>query len=91
MVMLVVPVLFPIVSAVGIDPIWFGIFIVVAAELSYITPPMGMNVFVLRVVAKDVPVGHIFRGVMPFVVMDIVRLILLILIPAMALIIPNSM
>ncbi len=91
MMMLVVPVLFPIIVAVGIDPIWFGIFIVVAAELSYITPPMGMNVFVLRVVAKDVPVGQIFRGVTPFVFMDLVRLLLLILVPAMALLIPNSM
>ena len=91
MVMLVVPVLFPIISVAGIDPIWFGIFIVVAAELSYITPPMGMNVFVLRVVARDVPVRTIFRGVTPFVVMDIIRLILLILVPSMALVIPNSM
>lgn len=91
MVTLVVPVLFPIVTSLGIDPIWFGIFIVVAAELSYITPPMGMNVFVLRVVAREVPVGQIFRGVTPFVLMDIVRLLLLMLFPALALVIPNSM
>ncbi|RMC30814.1 TRAP transporter large permease [Paracoccus alkanivorans] len=91
MVTLVVPVLFPIVTSLGIDPIWFGIFIVVAAELSYITPPMGMNVFVLRVVAREVPVGQIFRGVTPFVLMDIVRLLLLLLFPALALVIPNSM
>ncbi|MDO5604034.1 MAG: TRAP transporter large permease [Paracoccus sp. (in: a-proteobacteria)] len=91
MMMLVVPVLFPIVSAAGFDPIWFGIFIVIAIELSYITPPMGMNVFVLRVVARDVPVGQIFRGVGPFVIMDILRLLLLIFVPALALVIPNSM
>lgn len=91
MVMLVVPVLFPIVAEAGINPIWFGIFIVLATELSYITPPMGMNVFVLRVVARDVPVGDIFRGVMPFVLLDIARLILLILVPWIALVIPNSM
>ncbi|WP_323039670.1 TRAP transporter large permease [Gemmobacter sp.] len=91
MVLLVVPVLFPIVTQLGFDPIWFGIFIVVAAELSYITPPMGMNVFVLRVVARDVPVGQIFTGVTPFVIMDLVRLALLVLMPWLALVIPNSM
>lgn len=91
MVLLVVPVLFPIVTQLGYDPIWFGIFIVVAAELSYITPPMGMNVFVLRVVAKDVPVGQIFTGVTPFVIMDLVRLALLVMMPWLALVIPNSM
>lgn len=91
MVMLVVPVLFPIVTQLGYDPIWFGIFIVVAAELSYITPPMGMNVFVLRVVARDVPVGQIFAGVTPFVLMDLVRLALLVAVPWLVLVIPNSM
>lgn len=91
MVLLVVPVLFPIVTQLGYDPIWFGIFIVVAAELSYITPPMGMNVFVLRVVARDVPVGQIFTGVTPFVIMDLVRLALLVMMPWLALVIPNSM
>ncbi|MFV0492547.1 MAG: TRAP transporter large permease [Pseudorhodobacter sp.] len=91
MVLLVVPVLFPIVTQMGFDAIWFGIFIVVAAELSYITPPMGMNVFVLRVVAQDVPVGTIFRGVLPFVALDICRLLLLVIFPWLALAIPNSM
>lgn len=91
MVMLVTPILFPIVTALGFDPIWFGVFLVVATELSYITPPMGMNVFVLRVVARDVPIGQIFRGVVPFVILDLVRLILLILFPILALAIPRSM
>ncbi|MFD1795211.1 TRAP transporter large permease [Paracoccus aurantiacus] len=91
MVMLVTPILFPIVTALGFDPIWFGVFLVVATELSYITPPMGMNVFVLRVVARDVPIGQIFRGVVPFVILDLLRLILLILFPILALAIPRSM
>ena len=91
MVMLVTPILFPIVTALGFDPIWFGVFLVVATELSYITPPMGMNVFVLRVVARDVPLGTIFRGVVPFVILDLVRLVLLILFPILALAIPRSM
>ncbi|WBU58877.1 TRAP transporter large permease [Paracoccus albus] len=91
MVMLVTPILFPIVTALGFDPIWFGVFLVVATELSYITPPMGMNVFVLRVVAKDVPIGQIFRGVVPFVIMDVIRLMLLIGFPILVLLIPNAM
>ena len=91
MIMLTVPVLFPIVTALGYDPIWFGIFVVVAAELSYITPPMGLNVFVMRVVARDVPVQTIFAGVLPFVIMDVVRLVLLILVPGIALLLPSTM
>lgn len=91
MILLTVPVLFPIVTALGYDPIWFGIFMVLAAELSYITPPMGINVFVIRTVARDVPVQTVFAGVLPFVVMDLVRLAVLIFVPATALLIPNTM
>lgn len=91
MVMLITPILFPIVTALGFDPIWFGVFLVVATELSYITPPMGMNVFVLRVVARDVPIGEIFRGVVPFVLLDVLRLLLLIGFPILVLLIPNAM
>ncbi|PQO23353.1 C4-dicarboxylate ABC transporter permease [Rhodobacteraceae bacterium WD3A24] len=91
MILLTVPVLFPIVTAMGYDPIWFGIFMVLAAELSYITPPMGLNVFVIRTVARDVPVQTVFAGVLPFVIMDLVRLVLLIFVPAIALFIPSTM
>lgn len=91
MITLTVPVLFPIVTGLGFDPIWFGIFVVIATELSFITPPIGMNVFVMRTVAPDIPIERIFAGIMPFVAMDIVRLGLLIAIPGMALLIPNSM
>ena len=91
MILLTVPVLFPVVTALGYDPIWFGIFMVLAAELSYITPPMGMNVFVMRVVAREVPVQTVFKGVLPFVAMDLVRLALIVFIPAIALYIPSTM
>ncbi|MDO5641595.1 MAG: TRAP transporter large permease [Paracoccus sp. (in: a-proteobacteria)] len=91
MVMLVTPILFPIVIALGYDPIWFGVFLVVATELSYITPPMGMNVFVLRVVARDVPIGQIFRGVVPFIILDVLRLLIIIAFPILVLLIPNAM
>ena len=88
---MLVPIVFPVIQTLGFDPIWFGIFVVVAAEMSYITPPMGLNVFVMRVVARDVPVQTIFAGVMPFVVMDMLRIVLLILIPGIALLLPSMM
>lgn len=91
MITLTVPILFPIVTGLGFDPIWFGIFVVIATELSFITPPIGMNVFVLRTVAPEIPIERIFAGILPFVAVDVVRLGLLIAIPSMALLIPNSM
>ena len=91
MILLTVPVLFPIVSGLGFDPIWFGVFVVVATELSYITPPIGMNVFVMRIVAPDIPLERVFAGVLPFVFVDILRLFLLIAVPWLVLVVPNSM
>lgn len=91
MITLTVPIFFPIVTGLGFDPIWFGIFVVIATELSFITPPIGMNVFVMRTVAPEIPIERIFAGILPFVAMDVVRLGLLIAIPGMALLIPNSM
>lgn len=91
MVTLTVPIFFPIVVGLGFDPIWFGIFVVVAAELSYITPPLGMNIFVLRSVAPGIPIERIYSGIMPFVAVDILRLLLLIAVPWLALAIPYSM
>ncbi|SDQ97471.1 TRAP transporter large permease [Pseudovibrio sp. Tun.PSC04-5.I4] len=91
MVTLTVPILFPIVTGLGFDPIWFGIFVIIVTEMSFITPPIGMNVFVMRSVAPEVPVEKIFLGVVPFVAMDVLRLILLIAVPGIALIIPYSM
>ncbi|OUD09770.1 C4-dicarboxylate ABC transporter permease [Marivivens niveibacter] len=85
MIMLTVPVFYPIAASMGIDLIWFGIFVVMVTEISYITPPVGMNAFVLRSVVPDVRLGTIFRGLGPFVAMDIVRVALLTLVPSMVL------
>lgn len=85
MLLLTVPVVFPVIAAAGFDPVWFGIVTVITVELGLITPPVGMNVFVIKTVAPDVPIGQIFRGVLPFVLSDIVRLALLILFPGLAL------
>ncbi|MCB1760200.1 MAG: TRAP transporter large permease [Gammaproteobacteria bacterium] len=85
MLLLTVPVVFPLIQAAGFDPVWFGIVSVITVELGLITPPVGMNVFVIKSVAPDIPIREVFKGVFPFVLSDIVRLALLILFPALAL------
>ncbi|NYT84860.1 TRAP transporter large permease [Pollutimonas harenae] len=89
MILLTVPVFYPLVQALGFDLIWFGIIVVVVTEISFITPPFGMNVFVLRGLLPGVSTQTIFRGVMPFVVSDIFRLTILILFPAISLYLPT--
>ena len=91
MLLLTVPIFFPLVTGLGYDPIWFGIVVVVVTEISLITPPVGLNVFVLKGVVGDVPTSTIFRGVTPFWLVDIVRLFLLLAIPALALYLPGQM
>ena len=91
MILLTVPIFAPLVQGLGFDLIWFGILVVVATEISLITPPIGMNVFVLKGVLKDVSVRTIFKGVTPFWVADIFRIILIALVPAIALLLPSYM
>ncbi len=81
MMLLTVPVVFPAILAAGYDPIWFGVITVITVELGLITPPVGMNVFVIKAAAKHVPLGAIYKGVLPFVAADVVRLSLLIAFP----------
>jgi C4-dicarboxylate transporter DctM subunit len=91
MVILTVPIVFPVVMALGFDPIWFGIVIVMTVELGLIHPPVGMNVFVIKSVIKDVSMATIFKGVLPFVVTDLIRLVLLVLFPLIATWLPTRM
>ena len=91
MLLLTVPIFFPLVTGLGFDPVWFGIIVVVVTEISLITPPVGLNVFVLKGVVGDVSTGTIFRGVTPFWVVDILRLALLVLFPTLVLFLPDSM
>lgn len=91
MLLLTVPVFFPVVYGLGMDPIWFGIIVVVATEISLITPPVGLNVFVLKSVLPDVQLKTIFKGVFPFVVADLVRLAVLLLFPALSLFLVERM
>ena len=91
MLVVTIPIVFPVIVALGFDPIWFGVVVVIVIEMGMITPPVGLNVFVVRGVAGDVPLTTIFRGVMPFLIAMIVGLLLIIAIPGIALVLPNSM
>ena len=89
MMLLTVPIFFPLIQAMGFDPVWFGILIVCVIEVSLITPPVGMNVFVLSSVLPDVPTGQIWKGVTPFVFADLVRIAILIAFPVITLFLPQ--
>jgi tripartite ATP-independent transporter DctM subunit len=91
MIILTVPIIFPVIVQLGFDPIWFGVIIVMTVELGLIHPPVGMNVFVIKSVVKDVSFTTIFKGVLPFVATDLLRLLILIAFPAIALWLPNRM
>ena len=91
MILLTVPVFYPLVQALGFDLIWFGIVVVVVTEISFITPPIGLNVFVLKSVLPEVPVRTIFKGVTPFWIADIFRLALIVIFPVISLLLPSLM
>jgi tripartite ATP-independent transporter DctM subunit len=91
MVLIIVPILFPVVLNLGFDPIWFGVLIVIMMEMGMITPPIGMNVFVMSGVAKDVPMYTVFRGALPFVVAMAACVAVIIAFPQIALALPNAM
>jgi len=91
MMMLTLPLIFPAVVALGFDPIWFGIILVKMCEICLITPPVGLNVYVVHSVAPDIPLEEIFRGVLPFVAMDILTVGLLILFPQIITFLPSLM
>jgi TRAP-type C4-dicarboxylate transport system permease large subunit len=86
---LTVPVLFPTVTAFGFDPIWFGIFVVLMCEIGLITPPVGINCFVVAGVAPDVPLTKVFKGVIPFLIADLAVMGLLIAFPKIVLFLPG--
>ncbi len=91
MILLTVPIFFPVIQSIGYDPIWFGVIIVVVVQIGLLAPPVGLNVFVIGGMARDVPLPTIYRGVMPFVAAQIVLLILLTLWPGLALMLPATM
>jgi TRAP-type C4-dicarboxylate transport system permease large subunit len=91
MILLTVPVFFPLIVHLGVDPIWFGVLIVVVVEIGLISPPVGMNLFVLNTLLPQVPTRVIFRGVMPFMAIDCVRLAILVAFPIISTYLPSLM
>ena len=91
MVLLTVPIFFPVILNLGYDRVWFGIIVVLVVELGLITPPIGMNVFVISGMAKDVPLIDIFKGVTPFVFAQVLIIAIVLAWPNIALILPHSM
>ena len=91
MILLTVPVFFPLIVHMGVDPIYFGILIVVVVEIGLISPPVGMNLFVLSTLLPQVPTRTVFRGVLPFMTVDCVRLAILIAFPILSTWLPSLM
>jgi C4-dicarboxylate transporter, DctM subunit len=91
MVLLSVPVFAPLVSALGFDLIWFGIMVVIAVEMGAITPPIAVNVFVMKTIAMDVPQNTVYKGILPFFAADVVLIVILIAAPQIVMFLPNAM
>jgi C4-dicarboxylate transporter DctM subunit len=91
MILLITPIFYPVAEKLGFDAIWFGIIIVRMCEMALITPPVGLNVFVIKGVAPDVPMYTIFRGIVPFLMADVCHIALLIAVPQLSLFLPSLM
>jgi tripartite ATP-independent transporter DctM subunit len=89
LVVVTIPIFFPVVMQLGFDPIWFGVIIVLVSEMGVITPPVGVNVFVIKGIAPDVPLYVIFRGIFPFLIALIIMTALLVIFPQIALFLPD--
>lgn len=85
MLVITIPVIYPIILSLGFDPVWFGIVAVLTVELGLITPPMGMNIFVIKAMAPHIKLSEMFKGVTPFIVSDLCRLVILVLFPILSL------
>jgi len=84
-----IPIFFPIVTRLGLDPIWFGVMVVLVAEMGVITPPVGVNVFVIKGIAPEIPLHQIFRGILPFLAALIIMTVLLMVFPGIATFLPS--
>ena len=89
MILITVPVFLPLAEGIGYDKVWFGIFVVVVAEAGLITPPVGMNIFVIRAQMPDIDLGDVYRGIVPFLFADTALVFLLVLLPGLALWLPG--
>jgi TRAP-type C4-dicarboxylate transport system permease large subunit len=87
--LLTTPILLPIMTGLGISPIWFGIFLVRTMEIGFVHPPIGINLYVMQSIAPDIPISRVFKGVLPFLAADFLHLALLIALPGMVLALPQ--
>ena len=90
-IFLTVPIFVPIIDAMGFDLIWFGVLMIMLIEISLITPPIGLNVFVMKSMLPEVPLFDIFKGIGPFFLGDIIRLVIVALVPEIVLFLPSFM
>lgn len=91
MIMLTIPIFYPVATTLGFDPIWFGVAIVLVTEMGVITPPVGVNVYVVHGIARDVPLEVIFKGVAPFVLALLACVAILLRFPQIVLFLPGLM
>ena len=91
MIMVTLPIIYPSILALGFDPIWFGVVMVIMMEMGQISPPVGINVFVIHSTVKDISMGTIFKGVVPFILMQVITILILTLFPALVLFLPELM
>jgi C4-dicarboxylate transporter DctM subunit len=91
MILLTIPIFFPLAISLGFDPIWFGVILVGMTEIALITPPIGMNVYAISGIAPDVPVTTIFKGVLPFLIADFCRMAIYLFFPVVVLFLPSIM
>lgn len=89
MMLITVPVFLPILQALGVDGVWFGVFVVIVAEIGLITPPVGLNIFVIKTQLPDIPIQTLYGGIAPFLVVDLLLIALLVAFPALALWLPG--
>ena len=91
MILLTVPIVYPVMMKLGFDPVWFGVIIVMAVPFGMICPPVGMNVFVINSIARDISLTRIYKGTMPFIAVDVLRLVLLCAFPVISLWLPGKL
>jgi TRAP-type C4-dicarboxylate transport system permease large subunit len=89
LIVVTIPIFFPVVQKLGFDPIWFGVMMVLVSEMGVITPPVGVNVFVIKGIAPDVPLFVIFRGILPFLAALIIVTIIILFVPQIATFLPS--
>jgi C4-dicarboxylate transporter, DctM subunit len=90
-ILMTAPILLPIISGAGFDPYWFAIVMTINMEIGLITPPVGLNLYVIKSIAPDIPIGKVLAGALPFVLMMVVGIVLLCVFPAIATWLPDRL